>query len=140
MKRNSLVPLMVTLNLLGQGCTLDSPVGSDYYAGTDKLAGGKAPSAPVVTLTVSELRVDFTAAIDPESGSEVATYFVYRYSGMPGSYYSYRDIEIALDAKASRRYYLKNDRSGQQTVIVTGYDGYRESAVTDQNRIVFTYP
>jgi len=139
MKKSSIAATLLALGIL-QGCALDSPVGSDYYTGSDKIAGGKAPSVPVVTLTLSERRVDFTAATDPETGGEVATYFVYRYTGIPGSYYSYRDIEVALDATAARRYYFKNDRSGQQTIVVTGYDGYRESAVTDQNRIVFTYP
>lgn len=123
-------------------CALSSPVSEDYYAGTDKIAGGKAPSVPVLTLTKSALRVDFTAAIDPETNAEVGTYFIYLYKGIPASYYQPRDIDNVLNSPSPRTFFLPGlaGATGTFTVILTGYDGYRESAVTDQNKITLTLP
>lgn len=135
----------VTLSLICLGlprCALNAPVSEDYYAGTEKIAGGKPPSVPVLTFTKSALRMDFTAAIDPETNAEVPTYYIYLYTGLPTTYYQARDIDNALNSPAQRTFYLPGlaGATGTFTVVLTGYDGYRESAVTDQNKMTFTLP
>lgn len=122
------------------GCTVNSPLPEDYYAGVDKIAGGNPPSVPVVTLTKSQLRLDYTAAIDPESNAEVTTYFLYFYNGVPNTYYLQRDVVLRIDSPATRVITLNTPSDGVHTAIITGYDGFRESAVTDQNRIIFSWP
>lgn len=118
---------------------MESPLPEDYYAGTGKIAGGNPPSVPVVTFTAAQLRFDFTASIDPESAAEVGTYFIYVYDSAPSVYYEPRDIALSL-APPTRTFYYTGTKTGTRTVVVTGYDGYRESAVTTQNRITFSFP
>lgn len=119
---------------------MESPLPEDYYAGTDKIAGGNPPSAPVVTYTAAGLRFDFTASVDPESAAEVGTYFVYVYNGTPSTYYAPRDIALTITPPDARTFYYTGQQTGSRTVVVTGYDGYRESAVTSQNQITFSFP
>jgi hypothetical protein len=121
-------------------CAMGDPVSQDYYAGTGKIAGGNPPSVPLVTFTPAQLRFDFTASLDPESGSEVGTYFIYTYDGIPKTFYEPRYIDLTISPPADRTFYYSAAQSGTHTVIVTGFDGYRESAVTDQNKITFTVP
>lgn len=126
--------------LVVASCAIDAPLPQDYYAGTVKIAGGNPPSVPVVTFDKSQLRLDFTAAIDPESGSEVPTYFFYFYNGVPQTYYQTRDIDTKLNSPAVRGFNLNTPANGKHTLILTGFDGFRESAITDQNRIIFEWP
>lgn len=119
---------------------MNAPLPEDYYAGTGKIAGGNPPSTPALTFTKSALRFDFTAAIDPESGAEVSTYLIYFYNGVPQSYYQVRDIDTRMDSPATRSFTLNTPTDGTHTVVVTGFDGYRESAITDANRVIFTWP
>ncbi|GAB4422544.1 MAG: hypothetical protein OHK0011_01610 [Turneriella sp.] len=120
-------------------CAVGEPLPQDYYSGTDKIAGGQAPSVPVVTYTPASRRFDFTASIDPETGNEVGNYIVYYYTGVPSKYYEQRYIGAIIPAGSARTFFF-SDSAGTYTVIVTGYDGFRESAVTDANRITFTLP
>lgn len=120
-------------------CAVSDPVSEDYYAGTDKIAGGEAPGVPTVTYTASQNRFDFTASIDPDTSAEVGSYIVYLYSGIPSAYYESRYIEAIIPSSSPRAFYV-TVASGTYTVIVTGFDGYRESAVTAANRITFTVP
>ena len=121
-------------------CTLSEPLAEDYYAGVSKIGGGNPPSVPVVTFTAATLRFDFSASIDPESGGEVGTYYIYIYNGVPDSYYGVRDIARTISPPDARTFYYVGQQSGTHTAVVTGYDGYRESAVTNQNKIVFSFP
>jgi hypothetical protein len=121
-------------------CTLSEPLSQDHYAGTGKIGGGNPPSVPVVTFTAAQLRFDFSASIDPESGSEVGTYLIYAYDGDPSTYYQPRDVVRTITPPAVRSFYYTGLQTGVRTAIVTGYDGYRESAVTAQNKIVFSFP
>ncbi len=122
------------------GCTLSEPLPQDYYSGTAKIGGGNPPSVPVVTFTAAQLRFDFSASIDPESGGEVGTYLIYTYDGEPSTYYAPRDIVLTITPPAARTFYYTGLQSGVRTAVVTGFDGYRESAVTTQNKITFSFP
>src|SRR5262249_17196734 len=132
--------IAATIAFLLAGCALSAPLSEDYYAGTSKIAGGNPPSVPVVTFTQAQLLFDFTASIDPESAAEVGTYYIYAYSGVPQTYYQQRDIDSVISMPSARGFYYTGVQTGTRTVIVTGFDGYRESAVTDQNRIIFSFP
>lgn len=121
-------------------CVLNAPLPQDYYAGTEKIAGGKAPSVPVVTFNRSQLRVDFTASIDPETAAEVPAYFFYFYNGVPETYYQLRDIDTKINSPSVRGFNLNTPTDGRHTLVVTGFDGYRESAITEANRIIFDWP
>jgi hypothetical protein len=129
------------LLLLAQlmACAVGEPLPLDYYSGTDKIAGGMAPTVPVVTYTPAVQRFDFTESIDPDTGSEVPQYIVYYYEGVPKKYYEARYIDAIIPAGSPRTFFFSGS-PGLYTVVVTGYDGYRESAVTDANRITFTLP
>lgn len=142
MIRQALAVILILASLGSYGCALNAPVSEDYYAGTDKIAGGKPPSVPVLTITKSALRADFTASIDPETNAEVGTYFIYLYKGVPTTYYQARDIDNVLNSPTPRTFFLPGlaGATGTYTVILTGHDGYRESAVTDQNKITMTLP
>ena len=142
MKRHAAAATMLLVSVIVSRCALNSPVAEDYYSGTEKIAGGKPPSAPVLTFTKASLRVDYTAAIDPDTSAEVPTYYIYLYAGLPSTYYQARDIDNVLNAPTQRTFYLPGlaGATGTYTVVLTGYDGYRESAVTDQNKITFTLP
>ena len=94
----------------------------------------------MVTFNKAQLRVDFTAAIDPDTAAEVATYYVYFYNGIPQTYYQIRDIDTALNSPAVRGFNLNIPADGKHTLVVTGFDGYRESAISDENRIIFDWP
>jgi len=118
-------------------CTLDAPVGEDYYAGTEKIAGGKPPSTPVATFSSATRVLTFTAAIDPETSAEVPTYYVYAYSSEPTAYYKSRDIVKTIKTPEARSYAFP-DVKGNFILVVTGYDGYRESAISNLNKITFT--
>lgn len=118
---------------------MDAPLPENYYDGTDKISGGKAPSAPVLSYTAAQLKFDFTASIDPESGGEVGTYYVYVYNSTPETYYLARDVILTL-TPANRSFYYTGQQTGTRTVIVTGYDGGRESAITSSNRYVLSFP
>ncbi|MFZ5627780.1 MAG: hypothetical protein ACOY5B_01525 [Spirochaetota bacterium] len=118
---------------------MGEPLPQDYYSGTDKIAGGQAPSVPVVTYTPASRRFDFTVSIDPDTGSEVGNYIVYYYTGIPTRYYEQRYIDGIISAGSARTFFFSGS-PGTYTVIVTGYDGFRESAVTDANRITFSLP
>ena len=122
------------------GCALGTPLEQDYYAGTGKIAGGNPPSVPVVTFVQSQLRFDFTASIDPESGGEVGSYFIYAYTGIPQIFYQARDIDSVITMPATRGFNYTGPQTGTRTIIVTGFDGYRESAVTNQNTVTFSFP
>lgn len=119
---------------------MNAPLPQDYYAGTEKIAGGKAPSVPVVTFNKAQLRIDFTAAIDPDTGAEVSKYYLYYYNGVPETYYQIRDIDTALNSPSVRALTLNTPTDGRHTFVITGFDGYRESAITDANRIIFDWP
>lgn len=142
MTRHPAAVILILVSMVSSGCALNAPVSEDYYTGTDKIAGGKPPSVPVLTLTKSALRVDFTASIDPETNAEVGTYFIYLYKGVPTTYYQARDIDNVLNSPAPRTFFLPGltGATGTFTVILTGHDGYRESAVTDQNKVTMTLP
>lgn len=137
-RRGGVFPFLLPLALLA-ACAVDEPLPQDYYSGTDKIAGGQAPSVPVVTYTPATQRFDFTVSVDPDTGSEVGNYFVYFYTGIPSRYYEQRYIDAIISGGSARTFFVSAG-SGTYTVIVTGYDGYRESAVTDANRITFTLP
>ena len=121
-------------------CSLQTPVDENYYAGVDKIAGRNPPSAPTVTFTQSLLRFDFTASIDPDTGGEVGRYYVYSYQGAPTLLYQARDIVLILqssDVHAFTTYFP----SGDYSIVVTGFDGGRESAIIqNQNLIFFKIP
>lgn len=121
-------------------CVMNAPLPQDYYAGTEKIAGGKAPSVPVLTFDKAQLRVDFTAAIDPDTAAEVSTYFFYFYNGVPQTYYQLRDIDTKLNSPSVRGFNLNTPTEGKHTLVITGFDGYRESAISDANRIIFDWP
>ncbi len=121
------------------GCAVGEPLPLDYYSGTDKIAGGEAPSVPVVTYTPENRRFDFTVSIDPDTGSEVSSYIVYYYNGIPTKYYESRYIDAIIPGGSARTFFFSGS-PGVYTVVVTGYDGFRESAVTEANRITFTLP
>lgn len=121
------------------GCAVGDPLPLDYYSGTEKIAGGEAPTVPMVTYTSAARRFDFTPSIDPDTGSEVANYIVYFYTGIPTKYYEARFIEAIIPAGSARTFFVSGN-PGTYTVVVTGYDGYRESAVTGDNRITFSLP
>lgn len=139
-KRASIAVAAVPFILLLSACALSAPLPQDYYAGTEKIAGGKAPLTPVVAFNKSQLRIDFSAAIDPETAGEVSTYYFYYYNGVPQTYYQIRDIDLTLNSPAVRGFNLNTPADGKHTIVVTGFDGYRESAVTDDNRIIFDWP
>ncbi|MCX7632904.1 MAG: hypothetical protein N2Z22_06195 [Turneriella sp.] len=126
-------------SVLFLGCTLRDPLPIDYYSGTDKIAGGQAPTVPQLSYDPNERRFTFTAAIDPDTGAEVGEYIIYFYQGVPTRYYETRYIE-AIIPRGQPRSFTINAPPGIYTVVVTGFDGYRESAVTEQNRITFTLP
>jgi len=129
--------LLVLTQLMA--CALGEPLPQDYYSGTDKIAGGMAPTVPVVTYTPATRRFDFTESIDPDTGSEVANYILYSYDGVPSRYYESRYIDALIPAGSARTFFFSGS-AGTYTVVVTGYDGFRESAITDANRITFTLP
>jgi hypothetical protein len=138
-RRRGGVILFLWLVFLVAGCAVGEPLPQDYYSGTDKIAGGQAPTVPVVTYMPAMQRFDFTASIDPDTGAEVDRYIVYWYSGVPTKYYEPRFIEAIIPAGSARSFFFSGS-PGTYTVVVTGYDGFRESAVTDANRITFTLP
>ncbi len=119
---------------------MTAPLPQDYYAGTGKIAGGNPPSAPVVTFSKAQLRIDFTASIDPDTAAEVPTYYLYYYNGVPQTYYQIRDIDTSLNSPSVRAVTLNTPADGRHTIVITGFDGYRESAVTDANRVIFDWP
>lgn len=135
-------PLVAVLPflLLLSACVMDAPLPQDYYAGTGKIAGGNPPSTPVVTFDKSQLRIDFTASIDPDTGAEVSKYFLYYYNGVPQTFYQVRDIDTTLNSPSVRTLTLNTPSDGKHTFVITGYDGYRESAINDNNRIIFDWP
>ena len=141
-KSNRRIPVVTFFSLVLQlgACVMNAPLPVDHYAGTDKIAGGNPPSAPVVTFNKAQLRVDFTASIDPETAAEVSTYFFYFYNGVPQTYYQIRDIAKKIDSPSVRGFNLNTPSEGKHTLVVTGFDGYRESAISDQNRIIFDWP
>lgn len=112
---------------------MGEPVSEDFYSGTDKIAGGNAPTVPVITFTASERKIEFTASIDPDTGQEVTTYFVYFYEKAPKVYYNAAFIEMLIPSTSERRFYVSMAYHGPLTLVVTGFDGYRESAVTNLN-------
>lgn len=120
-------------------CAVGEPLPQDYYSGTDKIGGGQAPSAPVVTYTPATRSFEFTVSIDPDTGAEAANYIVYYYEGVPTKYYEQRYIDAIIPAGGLRAFFFTGV-AGIYTVVVTGYDGFRESAITDANRITFTLP
>lgn len=122
------------------GCAVEAPLPENYYSGTDKIAGGKPPTTPVVTFDATTRRLDFGPAIDPETGAEVARYFIYFYFGTPTVYYVSRDIIKTFRTPEPRTYTIPPLVAGSYTFVVTGYDGYRESAVTDASRIALNEP
>lgn len=136
----NLKPALLAVVLLLPACAVSDPLPNDYYNGTDKIAGGSPPSVPVVTYTAATRRFDFTASTDPDTAAEVANYIVYFYTGVPAKYYESRFIEAIIPASSTHQFYISGSLSGTFTVVVTGYDGYRESAVTDANRLTFTLP
>lgn len=138
--RTFLVVAAIPFFLQLGACVMNAPLPQDYYAGTEKIAGGSPPSVPVVTLNKSQLRVDFTAAIDPDTAAEVGTYYIYYYNGVPATYYQIRDIDGAMTSPAVRGFNLNTPTDGRHTLVVTGFDGYRESAITEANRIIFDWP
>jgi len=121
-------------------CALQTPVDENYFAGVDKIAGKNPPSVPTVTFTQSAMRFDFTASIDPDTNAEVGKYYVYSYTGAPKLLYQARDIVLILqssDVHAFTAFYP----SGDYTIVVTGFDGGRESAIVqNQNLIFFKIP
>lgn len=131
--------LVILVWLLPVGCAVGDPVALDYYSGTEKIAGGHPPTVPIVTYTAAARRFDFTESTDPDTGGEVANYIVYFYSGVPVKYYESRFIEAIIPAGSAKTFFVSG-APGTYTVIVTGYDGYRESAVTEHNRIIFSLP
>ena len=139
-KRASIVFAALPFVLLLSACAMGAPLPQDYYTGAEKIAGGKAPSTPVVAFNKSQLRIDFTAAIDPDTSAEVSTYYFYYYNGVPQTYYQIRDIDLTLSSPAVRGFNLNTPADGKHTIVVTGFDGYRESAVSDDNRIIFDWP
>lgn len=140
-KNNSaLIRAIIAALFFPGACTLSEPLPEDYYAGVSKIGGGNPPSVPVVTFTPATLRFDFTASVDPETGGEVGTYYIYIYTGVPESYYGVRDIARTISPPDARTFYYVGPQSGTRTAVVTGYDGYRESAVTNQNKIIFSFP
>jgi hypothetical protein len=130
--------LVVFLNL--GACTMSAPVDENYYGGNDKIAGGQPPSVPVVTFDKANLRFDFTASIDPETQAEVPTYFIYVYPSVPTKFYEARFIDRAISPPSPRSIYLTSVPFSPMTVILTGFDGYRESAINAQNMVTFEYP
>jgi hypothetical protein len=137
-RRGGVLALLLPL-VLGAACAVGEPLPQDYYSGTDKIAGGQAPTVPVVTYTPATRRFDFTESIDPDTGAEVGNYIVYYYIGVPTKYYEPRFIDAIIPGGSSRTFFFSGG-PGTYTVVVTGYDGFRESAVTDANRITFTLP
>lgn len=136
-RMGALLPILVAL--WSMSCAVGDPLPLDYYSGTEKIAGGEAPTVPIVNYTSAARRFDFTLSIDPDTGSEVANYIVYFYTGIPTKYYEARFIEAIIPAGSARTFFVSGN-SGTYTVVVTGYDGYRESAVTDDNRLTFSLP
>jgi len=130
--------LMATL--VYSSCAMNAPLDENHYSGTDKIAGGQPPSVPIVTFDKANLRFDFTASIDPETQAEVPQYFVYAYRGVPTKFYEARFIDRAFAPPNPRSIYLTSVPYSPMTVILTGYDGYRESAINSQNMITFEYP
>ncbi|MBV6494710.1 MAG: hypothetical protein LDLANPLL_02747 [Turneriella sp.] len=120
-------------------CAVGEPVAKDYFKGSDKIAGGLPPSVPVVTYDTNAATFTFTASIDPDTGSEVTDYFVYFYKGFPTVYYQERDLVLIVQS-TSKTFSINNITSGTYTVIVTGFDGHRESAITDDNKRSFLIP
>lgn len=112
---------------------MGEPVSEDFYSGTDKIAGGSAPTVPIITFTAPERKFEFTASIDPDTGQEVATYFVYFYETPPKVYYNASFIEMLIPSTSERKFYVSAAYRGPLTLVVTGFDGFRESAVTDSN-------
>ncbi len=121
-------------------CTVNAPLAEDYYSGSEKIAGGKPPSVPQLVFDKTNLKFDFTASMDPESAAEVATYFIYVYPGVPAKYYEARYLDRAITTAGVRTFYLASVPYTTTSVVVTGFDGYRESAVTTQNLVTFDYP
>jgi len=121
-------------------CAVNSPVDENFYSGNDKIAGGKPPSVPALSFDKANLRFDFTAAIDPDTQAEVGTYFIYIYSGVPAKFYEARFIDRAIAPPNPRSFYLASVPYSPMTVILTGFDGYRESAINSANMITFEYP
>jgi hypothetical protein len=134
------VAILLSLSATLAGCTLSDPLPENYYDGTIKIAGGSAPSVPQVTYTASGVSFSFTASVDPETGAEVPTYLVYAYAGLTDTYYQTRNISAIISTPATRGFSFSGTSGSVYTVVVTGSDGNRESAVTDQNKIVFTVP
>ena len=137
-RRGGVFLLLLPLALVA-ACAVGEPLPQDYYSGTDKIAGGQAPSVPVVTYTPATRRFDFTASIDTDTDSEVGNYIVYYYNGVPTKYYEQRYIDGIIPVGSARTFFFTGS-PGTYTVVVTGFDGFRESAVTDANRITFTLP
>ena len=121
-------------------CTVNAPLSEDYYSGTDKIAGGNAPSVPQLVFDKPNLKFDFTASIDPETASEVTTYLIYIYPGVPTKFYETRYLDRAITTAGVRTFYLTSVPYATMSVVVTGFDGYRESAVNATNMVTFDYP
>ncbi len=136
--QNVFAALLLCLSLAA--CTVNAPVDENYYNGNDKIAGGRPPSVPALTFDKANLRFDFTAAIDPETQAEVPTYFIYIYSGVPSKFYEARFIDRAIAPPTPRSFYLSSVPYSPMTVILTGFDGYRESAINSQNMVTFEFP
>lgn len=132
---------LVWISISGTGCVTDNPVSENYYEDTSKIKGGYAPSVPTLSFDKTTWTISYTQSVDPDTGSEVPYYYFYVYAGYPTEYYKFYDIALRRETGATKSFVIDPiTQSGIYTVIVTGYDLARESAITSQNNIHIIVP
>lgn len=123
------------------GCVTDNPVSEEYYEDITKIKGQNAPSSPVLTIDTSTWTLTYTQSIDPDTGAEVPYYHFYAYTGLPVEYYKFYDLAMRREKGSAKSFTIDPiTQSGVHTIVVTGYDLGRESAVISQSTVVIVVP
>ena len=121
---------------LTTGCVTDEPLDRNYFAGTDKIKGGEAPSAVELSFDASENKFSWTASIDPDTGAEVREYFFYyAYNQLPVNLLDANYFEAAIGRVRSVTINSGSLKRGQHYFWVTGFDGGRESRASNVIRL-----
>lgn len=132
---NKYIPFFTLLFFITlPGCVNEAPVGSDYYADNSRIAGGAAPGSPVLSYNSSELEFTWSASIDPDTGDEAGIYYLYYYfNEIPADPYHVDYLIAVINTDDGRKATLSSEitRSGSHYFAVTGYDGGRESEISN---------
>ena len=98
----------------------------DYYQDKSKILGGEKPTTPFLEW-ISSNKLQWTKSIDPDTGEEVKSYFLYYYYNEYPSEDILYNKEFVLVETPSRNVTISGFSPGIHYFTVTGFDGGRES-------------